>query len=101
MSKFSHLDERMNSIVEGNTMLKMGWANYPLLNYPMIQIWIRELLELGRSAKEGMTKAGAHRLVELSYLCGIPVPGTYIDPETGEVKNDEVLGLMNDDWKMM
>jgi hypothetical protein len=101
MSKFSHLDERMGSIVASNTMLKMGWANYPLINYPMLQIWINELLEIGGSVKEGMTMAGAHRLIELSYLCGIPVPGTYVDPKTGEIKNDEVLGMIEDQWKIV
>ena len=97
MSKFSHLDERMNEVVGSNTMLKLGWANYPLINYPMMQIWMRELLEIGRSmTEEGMAQAAAHRLVELSYLCGIPVPGTYLDADTGEIKNDEVLGLITE-----
>jgi hypothetical protein len=68
---------------------------YPIINYCMQKAWIEELMYVGGkvSNPSGMQDPKlVQRMIELSYLCGIAVPGTYRDAD-GKIRNDDFLSI--------
>lgn len=64
---------------------------YPMINYSMNALWMVELQEITRDVYTNLWNAEkAERIVQLSYLLGIPLTGTSFDSKTGKVKNHQL-----------
>jgi len=86
---------------------KLGW-DYPIINYSMLPIWSEELAEVGKKVVQEKLSSDAgmantvelwQRFAELSYLCGISLPGTYRDAQ-GQIRNNDIenLSKIMDNW---
>lgn len=114
MSKVEEIVDELSD----DSVFKLRWSDYPVINYSMLPVWVKELTEVGGDivdpffAKERLDPDNLspdnleyyhellQRFIELSHLCGTPLPGTYKDAQ-GNIRNDnmEGLGEMMIRWK--